>query len=153
MFRWSLLCPSLCLPHLVLSMGSTETSLESALSAPSLQVICIHICIHLYTFRRSILSGPPLLHAEQSQLPQLLFTVKLLQSLHHLGGFPLNSFKYAHVSLVRKPQNWSQCSRCSLTNADFFRECNHRRSSNGYKLRKGRFRLGIRKKVFIMRSS
>ena len=47
------------------------------------------------------------------------------------------------------PRRWGHVS-VSLSAILFIRECSARTRGNGYKLKEGRFRLGIRKKFFTV---
>lgn len=53
---------------------------------------------------------PHLLQAEQSQLSQPLLIAEVLCSIYHLGGSLLDSFQYAHVSLVLDTASQQDCS-------------------------------------------
>jgi len=64
------------------------------------------LSVQLFINSDEILPEPPVVQAEQSQIPQTLQTGEVLQTLDHLGGFPLDSFQCIHVCLVQWDPEW-----------------------------------------------
>lgn len=92
MFSGNILCIcNLCPLAVVLSLGSTEKSL--ALSS-------LHPPIRLSMYNTQFPSEASLLQSKLIQLTQSFLTGRMMQPCHHFCGIFLDSFQYAHVSLV-----------------------------------------------------
>lgn len=97
MFTWNLLCFSLCPLPLIMSLGTTEKSLNTSSLHPSFRYLytCIRILVSVH-FHFSRLDSPSSLREFICEVPQ---------SLNHPCHLLLDCFQYLHVSFVlRSPE-------------------------------------------------